>query len=210
MNLIFDSEHVKVYDDVLPEEDFDILFEWFNKIPFFFPQSEGVWNEVWDANTDVLKGQPFYFPTGKIPPLDGIDKAVIPVIEKVSTVIQYGKVAMSPYYYMAGSGLKWHNDSSYKEAFTFYCHKHWSPDWGGEFMTIDLKEEDKNIVWKRFDNQELFDLIVSRGIGQFFHPKPNRLIVNSGILHKINETNKKSSARLTLQGFISNYGTPSN
>ena len=77
-------------------------------------------------------------------------------------------------------------------------------------MTIDLKEEDKNIIWKRFDNQELFDLIISKGIGQFFHPKPNRLIINSGILHKINETSKKSSARLTLQGFISNYGTPSN
>ena len=34
---------------------------------------------------------------------------------------------------------------------------------------------------------------MSRGIGQFFHPKPNRLIVNSGILHKINQTTKKSS-----------------
>ena len=34
MNLVFDSEHVKVYDDVLPEEDFAMLFEWFNKIPF--------------------------------------------------------------------------------------------------------------------------------------------------------------------------------
>ena len=51
---------------------------------------------------------------------------------------------------------------------------------------------------------------MSRGIGQFFHPKPNRLIVNSGILHKINQTTEKSSDRLTLQGFISEYGTSSN
>ncbi len=43
---------------------------------------------------------------------------------------------------------------------------------------------------------------MNNGVGNFFHPKPNRLIVNSNILHKVNKTTTNSNARLTLQGFI--------
>ena len=203
MNLVFDSEHVKVYDDVLPEEDFAMLFEWFNKIPFMNIQAaEGIWNRVWNPDAKVLKGQPIYFPAGRIPPLDGIDKSLIAIIEKINTVIFHGKITMTPYYYMAGSGLNWHNDRRHEKAFTFYCHQDWSPEWGGEFQTLDLKGEDKKMIWRVFDNKELFDAMINKGIGQFFHPKPNRLIVNSDIMHKINTTSTDSSPRLSLQGFI--------
>ena len=51
MNLIFDSEHVKVYDDVLPEEDFEMLFEWFNIIPFMnIQRTESIGNHVWNPD----------------------------------------------------------------------------------------------------------------------------------------------------------------
>ena len=54
MNPIFDSEHVKVYDDVLPEEDFEMLFEWFNIIPFMnIQRTESVWNHVWNPDAKV-------------------------------------------------------------------------------------------------------------------------------------------------------------
>ena len=180
-----------------------MLFEWFNQIPFMnIQQAEGVWNKVWNPDSKVLKGQPIYFPVGRIPPLNGIDKSLISIIEKINTIIESGRVTMTPYYYMAGSGLKWHNDRAHQKAFTFYCHQDWSPEWGGEFQTLDLKGEDKKMIWKVFDNKELFDAMINRGIGQFFHPKPNRLIVNSNIMHKINTTSKDSSPRLSLQGFI--------
>ena len=203
MNLIFDSEHVKVYDDVLPEEDFEMLFEWFNIIPFInIQRTESVWNHVWNPDAKVLKGQPIYFPAGRVPPLDGIDKSLIAIIEKINSIINEVRVTMTPYYYMPGSGLKWHNDRAHQKAFTFYCHKSWSPEWGGEFQTIDMRGEERKMIWKVFDNKELFDAMISKGIGQFFHPKPNRLIVNSNIMHKINTTSTDSSARLSLQGFI--------
>ena len=97
MNLIFDSEHVKVYDDVLPEEDFYMLFEWFNQIPFMnIQQAEGVWNKVWNPDAKVLKGQPIYFPAGRFPPLDGIDKSLVAIIEKINSVIDEGRVTMTP------------------------------------------------------------------------------------------------------------------
>jgi hypothetical protein len=65
-----------------------------------------------------------------------------------------------------------------------------------------MRGEDRKMIWKVFDNKELFDAMISKGIGQFFHPKPNRLIVNSNIMHKINTTSTDSNARLSLQGFI--------
>ena len=37
---------------------------------------------------------------------------------------------------------------------------------------------------------------------QYPEAKPNILIVNSNIMHKINTTSTDSSARLSLQGFI--------
>lgn len=57
-----------------------------------------------------------------------------------------------------------------------------------------------------FDNQELYDVIMEHGIGHFFYPKPNRLVINKGgnrgILHKVNKSTIDSKPRLTLQGFI--------
>ena len=203
MNLVFDHECIKVYDDVLSDEDFEKVFDFFNRTSFFYPQTEGTWNHVWDVDTLVLKGQQFFFPVGKVPPEDEYHKPVIPIIKELNKVLNDGRVTMTPYFYAAGSGLSWHNDSQYKQAFTFYCHKHWSPEWGGELQTVELEEKDKNIVWKIFDNRELFDAIISKGLGMFFIPKPNRLIVNSNILHKINKTTANSGARLSLQGFIS-------
>ena len=70
MNLVFDHECVKVYDDVLSNEDFEKVFDFFNRTSFFYPQTEGTWNHVWDVDTLVLKGQQFFFPVGKVPPED--------------------------------------------------------------------------------------------------------------------------------------------
>ena len=50
------------------------------------------------------------------------------------------------------------------------------------------------------------NLIMEKGSGDFFYPKPNRAIVNKGgkhgILHKVNQSTVNSSPRLTLQCFV--------
>ena len=198
MNLTFDSKHIKVYDNVLTDNQFDKLFTWYNNIPLVYKVADGEWNRLWSFDSQVLYGKSYYFPKGKTPPLRE-DTEIIPLIEAVNSVISNGKVTMTPYCYAPGSGLSWHNDSNYSEAFTFYCHNYWSPEWGGELQTIEVKE---NVDCQIFDNQKLYDSIMNNGVGNFFHPKPNRLIVNSNILHKVNKTTTNSNARLTLQGFI--------
>ena len=119
-------------------------------------------------------------------------------------------VVMTPYIWPPGSGLSWHNDSNYLGAFTFYCHDYWSPEWGGEFLTAEANEyilpDKKDIEWKVFDNQPLYDTIMDQGVGHYIQPKPNRLVLNKGgphgILHKVNKSTVNSGPRITLQGFI--------
>ena len=199
MKLVFDSPQVRVYDDVLSEEEFSAVFDWFNFIPLAYKEAQGEWNRLWSFDSKVLSGQGFTFPSGKIPPFYEDDKPLIPLVENINSVLMDGRVTMIPYCYPPGSGLTWHNDSNYKGAFTFYCHNYWSPEWGGEFQSIDV---DDKVKWKIFDNQDLYDSIMNQGIGNFICPKPNRLIINSGILHKVNKTTTDSRARLTLQGFV--------
>ena len=63
----------------------------------------------------------------------------------------------------------------------------------------------KDVEWKVFDNQPLYDVIMDEGIGHYIQPKPNRLVLNKGgpkgILHKVNKSTINSGARITLQGF---------
>ena len=44
------------------------------------------------------------------------------------------------YYWMEGSYIPWHNDHSYKAAFTFYLNKDWRPEWQGFFMYREGEE----------------------------------------------------------------------
>jgi hypothetical protein len=220
MKITVDSKNTKVYDDVLTEDEFECLFTYYNYIPFVFKQIQGEWNKVWSfSDGQILVGKETIFPIGKTPPLHPEDKPLITLIEKVSDIIKdtgffndgdIGRAIMTPFCWPPGTGLSWHNDSNYSGAFTFYVHNYWSPEWGGEFLTVEADEyildNKKDVTWKVFDNQELYDIILREGVGNFFHPKPNRLIVNKGgdrgILHKVNKSTIDSKARLTFQGFI--------
>jgi hypothetical protein len=220
MRLTVDAKNTKVFDDVLTEEEFQTLFDYYNRIPLVFKQVQGEWNKVWSlSDGNILVGREILFPIGKTPPLHPEDSAMIPMIEKISELLlstgffnldEIGGAIMTPFCWPPGTGLSWHNDSNYTGAFTFYTHNYWSPEWGGEFLTVEaddyIIDNKKDINWKVFDNQELYDVIMEKGIGHFFHPKPNRLIVNRGgergILHKVSKSTIDSRARLTFQGFI--------
>lgn len=219
MKLVVDAKNTKVYDDVLTPEEFKIVFDYYNYIPLVFKVVQGEWNRVWTfSDGQILVGRENYFPVkGEDFALRDSDNILLDMVSKIQNCIQetgffednLGAV-MTPFCWPPGTGLSWHNDSNYRGAFTFYAHNYWSPEWGGEFLTVEAEEyildNKKDITWKVFDNQELFDLIMDKGIGHFFHPKPNRLIINKGgdcgILHKVNKSTSDSRPRLTFQGFI--------
>ena len=220
MNFLFDGENTKVYDNVISDGEFDEVFNFLNYHPYIFKQSLGEWNKVWNfSDGQILMGNDFIWPYNKIPPLRDQDKCLYPLIGSINKIIEKTNffdcsnirtVNMTPYCWPPGTGLSWHNDSNYLGAVTFYAHKYWSPEWGGEFLTCEankyILEDKKKITWKVFDNTELHDLLMEEGSGNYFYPKPNRLIINkggsNGILHKVNKSTSNSNPRLTLQCFI--------
>jgi hypothetical protein len=220
MKLLFDGLNTKVYDNVLDSDSFGSLFDFLNYHPYTFRQSHGEWNKVWNfSDGQILMGEEYIWPIGKVPPFKDERRILLNLIEKINSFIvesnlfdcgEISTISMTPYCWPPGTGLSWHNDSKYLGAITFYGHHYWSPEWGGEFVTCEANKyiiEDKNnITWKVFDNKELFDLLMEEGTGNYFYPKPNRMIINkggrNGILHKVNKSTLNSNPRLTLQCFI--------
>ena len=220
MKLFFDANNTKVFDDVLDPEDFSSLFDMFNYQPYIFRESQGEWNKVWSLKDgQILMGRQVMWAINEEPDLDGEYKTLLPYIRKVNDMItnsglfdldDVSMISMTPYVWPPETGLSWHNDSHYLGAVTFYTHKEWNPEWGGEFLTCEaneyIQENKENLTWKIFDNNDLHSLIMENGSGQYFYPKPNRAIVNKGgkhgILHKVNKSTANSGPKLTLQCFI--------
>lgn len=220
MKLSFDSDNVKVYDDVLIEEDFNNLFDFINNISYSFTHPDGEWNKSWNLSRGrILRSNTLTWKLGCVPTVDYFYEPLIPFVETVNKIIIESDVLdtsrsilvhMTPYCYGPGSGLSWHDDRCYIAALSFYSHKYWSPEWGGEFVTIEANDRvisDRNdIQCGVFDKSKLHSLIMKNSVGNFFYPNPNRVVINkggvNGILHKINDTTIDSSPRLSLQCFM--------
>jgi len=220
MKLLFDGENTKVYDDILSKDNFEELFDFLNYHPYIFKESLGEWNKIWNfSDGQILIGNSFIWTLNKVPPVKEYTKSLTALIETINVIVEQSHffncsnirtLNMTPYCWPPGTGLGWHNDSNYLGAVTFYGHQYWSPEWGGEFITCEankyIVEDKKKITWKVFDNKELHDLLMIEGSGNYFYPKPNRLIINkggaNGILHKVNKSTLNSNPRLTLQCFI--------
>lgn len=212
--------NVKICDNFLEQEEFSKIFDYMNDTSYIFRQAAGVWNKVWNlSDGQILMGDELVWPFKKIPYFNDENRALSIFVQKINEEIENSglfdiskitKITLTPYCWPPGTGLSWHNDSNYLGAFTFYCHNYWSPEWGGEFLTLEADEyiplDKKQIKWKVFDNQQLYEFLLEKGTGNFFHSKPNRLILNKGgdkgILHKVAKTTLDSKPRLTLQGFI--------
>jgi len=94
------------------------------------------------------------------------------------------------YVYPAGTALSWHDDAdSYSGAFVFYAHPAWSPQWGGELLVADPASARATAALgagrhrraHRFGAPDAYDdALLSRGLGQFVMPRPNRLVLLAG------------------------------
>jgi len=217
MKKVLDCNNIQVYDNVITDEEFNKLHDWYNAIPYVWKNGQGEWNKSW-STTDgsILLGQKMFFSPELNEELTPEDQPLRPILNQIKQAVDnfvgienVSRVAVTPYVWPPGTGLSWHTDSNYIGTFTYYVHKHWSANWSGEFLTIEADNyitKPANLKWRVFDNKELEDLIVDHGIGHFIQPKPNRLVIgragDNGILHKVNRSTMQAKDRLTLQGFL--------
>jgi hypothetical protein len=129
-----------------------------------------------------------------------------------------------PYIYPTDTGLSWHRDNQFNTtgAFTYYCHRDWNVQWGGELLVADAKTKNLNLPetqlfgdGEAFIGTHLDNLVENRalledGNGRFIFPKPNRLVVvPAGVLHAIKKVDASagSSVRVSFQGTFMNVGS---
>jgi len=216
-------KYLSVYDDVLTNDQYNKLFEYYNKLDFIHKFAHEQWNPVW-STTDgsVLSGRTLNLRPDLTDPLEYPHDVLVPLLLNINRAIfdsgifsldelsQIESVALTPFVYPPGCGLSWHTDNDYIGAFTYYVHKHWNPEWSGEFISVEADEHisrrDLTGKWLVFDQSGLHDIIMSQGHGRFVFPKSNRLVINKageqGTLHKVNKSTPQADNRLSLQGFL--------
>lgn len=97
--------------------------------------------------------------------------------------------------YEPGAEISWHVDYSSIAAYSFYIHDEWRSEWGGQLMVTDAEDKHNNngnVLEHRQD-------VMTPGIGQYYEPLPNRLVLIKGGLHKVNRVNHR---RISFTGFF--------
>jgi hypothetical protein len=118
-----------------------------------------------------------------------------------------------PWLYPAGTRLSWHHDTDeYCGSFVFYTHPHWNAFWGGELLVASegpegsvTYGEEANGGALNLDSEPESRALLREGHGQFFAPKPNRLIfIAGGAPHMIAHVSPAAgeNVRTSLGGFF--------
>ena len=97
--------------------------------------------------------------------------------------------------YEPGAEISWHVDYSSIASYSFYIHDEWRSEWGGQLMTTNATDQTKN-------NGTVFDHrqdVMTPGIGQYYEPLPNRLVIIRDGLHKVNRVQHR---RKSFTGFF--------
>ena len=207
MRKILDYQGVYIYDDVLSPEDFNRLFHLMQQGIQYLSLGAHRYTSVWEpTDSQILRGEQKVVDLHHIPN-DFLSVLLNPIAEAIKhTGIQGAKsLVMLPHCYPPGTSIKWHTDENYLGAATYYLHRKWNSEWGGEFL--HLNEENpklENTTYYMFvDNEDISDSIVNNGVGVWAAPKPNRLVINeSGEWHKVVRSTPNANYRFTIQSFI--------
>src|SRR5688572_1717603 len=141
-----------IIDGLLPEDAHTALHAHAMTDSFFY-ENAFEWNRVWHplSGMALLTGPRSYGETRKPgpryptdTPYDAFFMAVERHLEDIGKFLGLAvdevKYVMSAYLYRSGWGLPWHEDigdgAEYRGAFTFYLHKQWRGNWGGELMVL--------------------------------------------------------------------------
>lgn len=135
---------------------------------------------------------------------------LFPVFTQIARQLQ-GPLALPPWnhlrlhFQVAGAGVKlrWHLDGHCAGAFTWYAHRRWEPNWGGELL-IPAGDAPKKLPRLHCWSKGFLDG-VDVGTGLYIAPKPNRCVVLApGVLHGVTRVDSDAgdNVRLGVVGFL--------
>lgn len=218
MQKVLETPDFVVFDDVLDEESWSLLWTHINFTELApVTRTEGAWKH---SDGMPLAGPEFHSPTrgdrrtpenATYPTGTAVDALLEALLEDPDSLTpwvsdQWIRVSGRPYVYPPGSALSWHADDHefYSGAFVYYCHPEWNVDWGGELMVASGADPELPMMPFRFDNREYSDLLMATGAGHFILPKPNRLVLLGDVPHMVKPVAPAAGAavRASLAGFF--------
>jgi len=216
MKCAFKNEIAAVFDDVFETDAFNYFVGFYNSQEFMF-RSSGVWQKIWRINDgEFLAGAEI--DSRQLPVNNCYDWLHQQVYGLATQHVQdivgkegeaWDHIVYRPYIYPVGSKISWHDDYGYSAACIFYCHREWSPFWGGELMiastpsidTIDTSQGGDDQINRKFSKE----LLNHFGYGMYFGCNPNRLVFSKGgAWHAINrvDTSAGEHVRASVVAFF--------
>ena len=210
MKCVYQDAQYAVFDDVLGENDFDLLWRCI-QIQEHRSVHHDSWHRIWPLHAKAALRSPILYSSfpddiemgpGCVYPSGTAMDLIVALLLKHAQDLEpwtgeqnkdWTAVTACSYLYPSGSELSWHHDRFYSGAYTFYAHPFWNSAWGGELMLADStcqnwstpKEEVMGLEEKRslpaaLDNRAENLRLMDPGIGHFVMAKPNRLVVVKG------------------------------
>lgn len=97
--------------------------------------------------------------------------------------------------YEPGAEISWHRDYASLASYSYYIHNEWRSEWGGQLLTTDAEDTDNNNGTVFSHRQD----VMTPGVGKYYEPIPNRLVIIKDCLHKVNRVQHR---RKSFTGFF--------
>ena len=221
------TEQLRVYDDVLPQADFESLLLHATYDNYVIVHMER-WRKAWRPGDGLpLHGTTTYYrpdaalyeeheepryPTGT--PLDPFIDAMASAAADAADVVgrSWTCLTVGPWVYPLGSGLSLHrNTPDYAGSYTYFIHRDWNFHWGGQLLVLDPRtgagdDPDRS---PRFPHW-LSDKDESRagmepGMATCVLPRPNRLVFVAPSAYQMVtriDVNAGNHPHVTLAGYF--------
>src|ERR1051325_969915 len=211
MALVKSTDKVQVFDDFLPEDQFQEIWKFVQAQSYISPQTSGEWLKIWRLSDGHPLIGTLIWCLSQRPLNNPFDYLLEPVVELAgqnASIRDWQDVSCRVFLYPRGTKLSWHNDAgNYAGAFTFYVHPRWGSTWGGELLVAEVPP--LNQVFSatptppHLNHEWEDDYLSIRGVGQYITPKPNRLVLMApGVFHGINRVDADAgdNVRCSVQG----------
>lgn len=208
MKQVVRTDKFAIFDDVFKQDLFDTFVRHFCEIDFVKHNQNLI--KVWKISDGEIFGGESHsskkFPFNS--PLDFVHNTVYYLAKNnIQDLVgkegeEWTEIIYRPYIYPVGTKISWHNDSGYTAACIFYCHREWSPFWGGELMIANTPNSEQYPELKSSPD-DLFSKDYTKpflnyfGFGQYITPIPNRMVfTKGGVWHGINRVDVAAGENL--------------
>jgi hypothetical protein len=155
---MLETPDAAVYDDFLPQDVYDRLFDFVSQMDYEYINTQGKVNRAWDLsngfplhseNTVYYHPEGVHKPDGRSiypcgTPLDRFIENVNRIVLGVSQLIgapskEWEHYSVTAWLYPPNTGLAMHEDGTgvYSGAYAFFLNKIWRPHWGGLLIVLD-------------------------------------------------------------------------